>query len=172
MVLGHPEEPAPSVMSLLGPSPQELFWSCPWSHPTRQVRPDPGLSPGSALLPATHWLRASASPPLWSPRTGGGCEPLKPRDPRAPPLSLWSPGHRQPSRTLSPHVQKLGQFGENPGVGAAVPSTLDTWGADHPHSRDMANKSPTDKSNSRRFYPFHAILVKLSGVPPAGRTWG
>lgn len=67
------------------------------------------------------------------------------------------------ARTLgsSPHVRKSG-------VGAAVPQTPDTRGADHPCPRDAANELPTDTSKSRRFRLFYVTRTqgKLSEVHP------
>ena len=72
------------------------------------------------------------------------------------------PGLGKVSRTLSSslRVQKSGRFRENPGVGAAVLRTLDTWGADHPCPQGMDNESPTDNRQVQE-----RTLLPLVGGP-------
>lgn len=58
--LGHPQRATTSCQGPAGPlSHMKQTWPCPQSHPTRQVLPDPGLSPCPTL---TLWLDLGEAP--------------------------------------------------------------------------------------------------------------
>ena len=155
-LLGHPQGAATSCRGPAGPSPHTalLAMSLVSPHQASVARPwaqsllrPCSLSPTGSGPPWPHLF--GAPPPPQDCGRQGAAERGPGTCVGSTSQSLVPQSHRglgKVSRTLSSSlcVQKSGRFRENPGVGAAVLQTLDTWGADHPCPQGMDNESPTD----------------------------